>query len=113
VTFYLDLFTPETWEGFKAHGASISGFREKQRKTAERIKVGDIFLCYVVRLSRWCGVLEVESPLFLDSTPIFSNPDPFVVRFRVKQIATLDFEHSIPKTLSTPYRSWIAPFGQN
>jgi hypothetical protein len=96
VTFYLDLFTPETWEGFKAHGASISGFREKQRKTAERIKVGDIFLCYVVRLSRWCGVLEVESPLFLDSTPIFSNPDPFVVRFRVKQIATLDFEHSIP-----------------
>jgi hypothetical protein len=31
--YYLDLFTPETWEAFKAHGAKISGFRERQRKT--------------------------------------------------------------------------------
>jgi predicted RNA-binding protein len=94
--YYLDLFTPETWAAFRKSGESISGFREKQRKTAERIEPGDIFLCYVVRVSRWCGVLEISSRSFTDTTPIFLEPDPFVIRFRVKPQITLDLEHSIP-----------------
>ncbi len=59
---YLDLFTPETWDAFRRHGADISGFREKQRPSAEKIQPGDIFLCYLVRVSRWCGVLKISSP---------------------------------------------------
>jgi hypothetical protein len=41
--YYLDLFTPETWAAFRKSGGGISGFREKQRKSAERIKSGDVF----------------------------------------------------------------------
>lgn len=96
MAFYLDLFTPETWSAFRARGGTISGFREKQRKSADKIKQGDIFLCYVVRLSRWSGVLEVVSPLFLDSTPYFTKPDPFVLRFKVRPIVSLELERSIP-----------------
>jgi hypothetical protein len=94
--YYLDLFTPETWAAFRKHGGGISGFREKQRKSAERIEPGDIFLCYLVRVSRWCGVLQITSKNFTETTPIFSNPDPFVVRFRVQPLITLDLEQSIP-----------------
>jgi hypothetical protein len=94
--YYLDLFTPETWAAFRKNGGAISGFREKQRKSAERVKPGDIFLCYLVRVSRWCGVLEVTSNSFTDTTPIFLTPDPFVVRFRVKPKILLDLEQSIP-----------------
>jgi hypothetical protein len=94
--YYLDLFTPETWAAFRKHGGGISGFREKQRKSAERIEPGDIFLCYLVRVSRWCGVLQIASKNFTDTTPIFLNPDPFVVRFRVQPLITLDLEQSIP-----------------
>lgn len=96
MTYYLDLFTPETWSAFRKNGSVISGFREKQRKSAERIKPGDIFLCYLVRLSRWCGVLEVISNNFTDTAPIFSDPDPFVVRFRVNPLIQLNLEQSIP-----------------
>jgi hypothetical protein len=96
MNYYLDLFTPETWDAFRKHGATISGFRERQRKTAERIRPGDKFHCYVVRLSRWCGILEVKSKMFTDSTPIFINPDPFVIRFEVAPLVTLDLERSIP-----------------
>jgi hypothetical protein len=40
--YWLDLFTPFTWERFKEHGAVISGFRPRQRKIAyQRIKTGD------------------------------------------------------------------------
>src|SRR5215470_11264166 len=96
MSYFLDLFTPETWDAFRAHGAKISGFRERQRRSAERMKPGDIFLCYVVRLSRWCGVLEVESNYFMDSAPIFATPDPFIIRFHVKPRAILALEQSIP-----------------
>lgn len=96
MNYFLDLFTPETWAAFRAHGAKISGFRERQRKTAERIVPGDQFLCYLVRLSRWCGILEVKSRVFVDSSPIFSDPDPFVIRFNVAPIVVLDLEKSIP-----------------
>jgi hypothetical protein len=56
----------------------------------------DIFLCYLVRLSRWCGVLEVASAVYQDASPIFDDPDPFVVRFKVRPRVLLDFEYAIP-----------------
>ncbi len=49
-----------------------------------------------MRLSRWCGALKVTSDMFRDDTPIFSEPDPFVIRFRVNPIAVLDPERSLP-----------------
>jgi hypothetical protein len=59
VNYWLDLFTPYTWGRFKAYGAGITGFRPRQRRTAfERVKRGDLLLCYLVKLSRWCGVLR-------------------------------------------------------
>ena len=45
--YFLDLFTPETWSRFQAHGGTISGFRTRQQKAADRIEPGDIFLCYL------------------------------------------------------------------
>ena len=97
MAFYLDLFTPETWAAFRRQeGDPISGFRVRQRKTAERPRPGDIFLCYLVRLSRSCGVLQVTSNCFIDDCPVFSNPDPFVVRFKVEPLVVLDVESSIP-----------------
>jgi hypothetical protein len=98
MTYWLDLFAPHTWERFQSHGASISGFRPRQRKTAfERVKQGDKFLCYLVKLSRWCGVLEVSSDAFEDMTPIFADEnDPYSIRFKVTPVVLLDFAHSIP-----------------
>jgi hypothetical protein len=98
MNYWLDLFTPFTWTRFREHGATISGFRPRQRKTAfGKVKQGDYFLCYLVKLSRWCGVLEITSNAFEDATPIFVDEnDPFVIRFQVKPVVMLDFEHSIP-----------------
>jgi len=97
MAYFLDLFTPETWAAFRKQGATISGFRERQHATAkDRVKPGDILLCYLVRLSRWCGALEVKSPAFIDSAPIFSDPDPFIVRFEVNPLVLLDPDQSPP-----------------
>lgn len=59
----------------------------------ERIASGDILICYMTRLSRWVGALEVIDGPFIDSTPIFlPENDPFVVRFRVCPVVWLDVD---------------------
>lgn len=75
----------------------VSGFRARHMVIAERIKPGDLLICYMTRLSRWFGVLEVVQGPFKDDTPIFvPDSDPFVVRFRVHPIVLLDPETAVP-----------------
>jgi len=97
MAYYLDLFSPETYKAFTDSPRDISGFRPHQRNAASRVRVGDKLICYVTRISRWVGILEVISSVFEDSTPIFySENDPFTIRFSVKPIVWLPYEHSIP-----------------
>jgi predicted RNA-binding protein len=95
--YYLNLFSPETFEAFSRSDRSISGFRERQLQAAARIKHGDRLICYVTRLSRWVGIFEVLSDAFEDSTPIFvPENDPFKIRFRIKTIAWLELDKATP-----------------
>ncbi len=97
MTYYIDLFSPETYEAFSKSERNISGFRLRQENAASKIKVGDKFICYMVKLSRWIGILEVTSTYFKDNTPIFyPTNDPFIIRFKVKPILWLPKEKGIP-----------------
>lgn len=94
-TYWLDLFTYETWTEFLNAGASVSGFRENRWKTVQSIKPGDIFLCYLTGISRWIGLLEVTGPAFEDKTKIWSRAD-FPSRIQVKLLAKLDPLTAVP-----------------
>jgi hypothetical protein len=51
----------------------------------------------MTRLSRWIGLLEVLEGPFIDHTPVFyPEDDPFVVRFRVRELVWLPVEKAIP-----------------
>jgi hypothetical protein len=54
-TYWIDLFTIETWKEFLDRGGDVSGFGEKRHATVQRMKPGDYLLCYLTRLSRWVG----------------------------------------------------------
>lgn len=97
MAYYLDLFSPETYEAFGRSDRSISGFRSRQRNVARRIKPSDKFVCYMTRLSRWIGLLEVLEGPVLDDRPIFyPESDPFIVRFRIRPLVWLPVEKAIP-----------------
>src|SRR5579885_1583379 len=97
MAYYLDLFSPETYEAFGRSDRTISGFRIRQRNLAQRVKSGDKLVCYMTRLSRWIGLLEVLEGPFIDETPIFySEADPFIVRFRVRALVWLPVERAVP-----------------
>ena len=97
MAYFIDLFSPETYEAFKRSSRDISGFRIRHKGMAERVASGDMLICYMTRLSRWVGALEVINGPFIDDRPIFvSENDPFVVRFRVRSVVWLDVEKAIP-----------------
>jgi predicted RNA-binding protein len=97
MAYFLDLFSPETYEAFSRSDRSVSGFRERHRGIAGRVKPGDKFLCYMTKLSRWVGVLEVLQGPYEDSSPLFAaDKDPFVVRFRVRPAVWLAVEKGVP-----------------
>jgi predicted RNA-binding protein len=95
--YYLDLFSPETYETFSQSNREVSGFRYRQRNAAAKVQPGDRLICYMTKLSRWIGVLEVLSPAYEDSTPLFyEENDPFIIRFKVKPLVWLPKEKTIP-----------------
>ena len=93
---YTNLFTPETWGKFLEHGMSVTGFTERRRPAVERVRQNDLMVCYTVRLSRWCGLLRVVSDMFIDRTPVFADPDRYIMRLRVEPIVALDLLHAVP-----------------
>jgi hypothetical protein len=81
-TYWLDLFTGTTWKEFLAAGGGVSGFRESQWKTVQKIKPGDYLLCYLTGISRFVAVLEVTSKPFKDTAEIWKD-DVFPCRVGV------------------------------
>lgn len=45
MAYFIDLFSPETYEAFSRSARDISGFRRRHKNIAERIKPGDVFVC--------------------------------------------------------------------
>jgi hypothetical protein len=97
MNYWSNLFTPETYEAFGRSDRTVSGFRQSQRPMAEKVHVGDKFLCYMVRMSRWIGVLDVLEGPYIDQTPVFvPDDDPFILRFKVRASVWLPLEQTVP-----------------
>jgi hypothetical protein len=99
MNYYIDLFSPETANAFTKSSQDISGFRISRKTYSENHKIGhgDRFICYVVRIQRFVGILEIKERHFVDEKPIFTNEnDPFVLRFKVEPVVWLPLEKGIP-----------------
>ncbi|MBK8257648.1 MAG: hypothetical protein IPK82_33880 [Polyangiaceae bacterium] len=97
MTYYVTLFSPETYRRFAESKRDTSAVRIRQRKAADRINVGDFLVAYMTGLSRWVGLFEVTGPVYEDRSPLFADKDdPFVVRLPIKVHAWLTPEHGIP-----------------
>jgi hypothetical protein len=94
MSYWLDLFTGTTWQEFQDYGSRVSGFRKRMHNAVERIKPGDVLLCYLTGIMRWVGALEVEGRS--DDQKVIWQFDQFPERLTVKPIVLLPPEHGVP-----------------
>ncbi len=117
--YWIDLFTWKTWQEFINAGGNVSGFRERRWRTVQRMKPGDIFICYLTGLSRFFAILEVTEKPFKDDTPIWEEV-VFPARVPVRVLLSLPPEHAVPvhslssqlsyfQNMKTPH-SWTGHF---
>ncbi len=93
--YWLDLFTPATWDEFREAGSSVVGFRDTMRKYVEKVAPGDVLLCYMTGGSKqWVGALRVVGASN-DDTQIW-RADAFPVRLSVEPIVALDRGKGVP-----------------
>jgi hypothetical protein len=94
--YWLDLFTPQTWDEFIKAGSLISGFRDSRWSYVQKMQKGDYLLCYLTGVGRWVAILEVTSTKpFKDTAPIWKD-DVFPCRIKVKSVAELTPETGVP-----------------
>lgn len=99
MNYFVDLFSPETATAFENSAKDVSGFRITQKTYVENKKIGpgDKFICYVTRLQRFVGVLEIKDVYFIDDKPIFAKEnDPFTLRFKVEPLIWFPLDKAIP-----------------
>jgi EVE domain len=96
-SYWLDVFSDETWDQFREHGANVSGFPIARVATTRRMKQGDYLMCYVKGLARWVGILEVTGPAYEDESPIWTA-DVYPARIPVQALIALDPEYGVPIT---------------
>ncbi len=93
MNWYTYIFSPDTYEAFLQTDRKNVDVRKRQEWAAERVQRGDVLVCYLTRVSRWIGLLEV-----VDGHP---NHDPgeeqFPVRRQVKPLVLLeDIKYGLP-----------------
>src|SRR6266852_4188415 len=96
ITYWSDVFTLQTWREAQAQGLTVSGFRARQISRAERLKQGDILICYLYGHSRFIGALEVQSEAYLADQPRIWAVDPFPARVNVRPLVVLTPETGVP-----------------
>jgi len=97
MAYYIDLYSPETYQAFTDSDRSTTGFKVRHKAIAESIKPGDRFICYVTKISRWVGLCEVTSDYFVNDDPIFAtDADPYIIRFNIVTKVWLTLEEAIP-----------------
>lgn len=111
--YWLDLFTSETWEEARKRDFKVTGFRLSRWPIVSRIEPGDLFVCYVTKLSRFCGILKATSKPYKDEDKARQiwKRDFFPCLIDVDPLIALDILHSVPKDEIVPKLAIAAKWG--
>lgn len=93
--YFLALFSDETWNEFLDCKYSIYGTTLKKQRRMEATNPGDFLICYVTKLSRFVGLLEITSKAYIDNNRIWKN-DIYPVRVNVHPTYILKAADGIP-----------------
>ena len=95
-SYWVQVFSVETWNEFIHAGASTTGFRLSRWGYLQKVKPGDYLLCYLSRVSCWVGVLEAQSDAYLDNTTRIWRGEVYPCRLDVRLLRSLPVERAVP-----------------
>jgi len=92
--------SPENLAATSAHGFSVIGLKERRRRQALEIELGDRIVFYVTRVMAFAGSARIAGELYEDRTPLWPGkagaPDPYPWRFPLEPEWILEQDAWIP-----------------
>lgn len=95
MTYFVDIFSVETYEAFSQTDQSVTGFHPSRRAWVQKIKPGDKIVCYLKGFSCWVGILEVAGDLFEVSTGN-EGIEQYTLQFPTKPLVWLKQGNLLP-----------------
>ncbi len=82
-------------------GFDLIGFKERRRRQAEEIELGDEIVFYVTGVQAFGGIARVRSEMFEDRTPIWPQgkkrkPEPYPWRVEAEPVLVLPEDEFVP-----------------
>lgn len=88
------VLSPEDWETSRERGVDVIGLRQRHRKKAERMALGDRVLFYVARRRVFTATATVTSTYFQDQAPLWrgssAQGEDFPYRVQTEPAALLE-----------------------
>lgn len=92
--------SPENFEATRAHGFDVIGMKERRRRLAEGIDVGDRIVFYLTQVQAFAAIARVTGEMYEDRTPIWpgkpGKADPYPWRFPIEPELVLPDEAHLP-----------------
>jgi hypothetical protein len=107
--YWFDVFTPETWKEAQAAGLTVTGFSETKRRTADRIRPGDVLLCYLKGHKKLAGALRATAAAYFAREPRIWKGQDFPVRVPVEAIVAFNVGDAMPVADLLPSLTFYDP----
>lgn len=92
--------SPENFAATRARGFRLIGMKERRRRQAMDVEVGDRIVFYLTRVGRFGGSVRITSDMFEDREPVWpgkpGSPDPYPWRFETEPEVVLDEADWVP-----------------
>src|SRR3954451_2141124 len=86
--------SPENFAATRERGFGLLGFKERRRRMALDVEVGDRVVLYLTRVGRFAASVRVTSGVVEDRAPVWpgkpGNPDPYPWRVGTEPEVVLD-----------------------
>lgn len=90
----------DNFQATREVGFSVIGMKERRRRLAEQIAVGDHIIFYVTGVQAFGGIVRVTGELYEDRTKLWpgkpGKPDPYPWRFATEPVLILEEEQFPP-----------------
>ena len=90
----------DNFRATRERGFELIGMKERRRRMAEDVEVGDEIVFYLTGVQAFGGIVRVTSEMFEDRAKVWpgkpGKPDPYPWRFETEPVVVLEEDDFVP-----------------
>ena len=94
--YFRSTYSPWTYELALTNQNTKCGIPKRYLNLAKEVKIGDIFINYIIGISRFVGLYEISSKAHISEENLYYQNDPYPLQFDIKNFILLPLEHTVP-----------------